>query len=217
MNGSNSPSHTHIESSTFSRFKVYIEDDFDGDKRLQAMGFVGEHSEREWLYKLQRHLDQGEPTPFGESTDRLISSVNYFQDESAIALLEGVDLTARPPPQQIADQLVDDYFQTVHPVFPVIDKPSFLRQYRSFYSSLNMRFERRWLAILNLIIAISVRHSLLVDNRPLGMHDEHNVYFSRSWFLNRSSDALLASPNLHQVQVEALTAFYLLSVGQVNR
>jgi hypothetical protein len=29
--------------------------------------------------------------------------------------------------------------------------------------------------------------------------------------------ALLSHPNLQQVQVEGLSAFYLLSVGQVNR
>jgi hypothetical protein len=142
--------------------------------------------------------------------------VNYFQDESDIALLEDVDLWGRPP-QHIADQLVEVYFQTVHPAFPVIEKSMFLRQCQSLYTNRNMQPGKRWLAILNLIIAISARHSLLMGNRSMEEYGEHRVYFSRSWWLSRGGDTLFDNPNLQQVQIEALTGFYLLSVGQVNR
>ena len=47
--------------------------------------------------------------------------------------------------------------------------------------------------------------------------DDGPLYFSRAWKLSMSDVALLDHPNLQQVQVEGLTSFYLLSVGQVNR
>jgi hypothetical protein len=42
-------------------------------------------------------------------------------------------------------------------------------------------------------------------------------FFSRAWRLCMDKDALRNHPNLQQVQVEGLSAFYLLTCGQVNR
>jgi hypothetical protein len=211
--------HADVENATSLEAIDYTEEDFGLDEKLHAMGFVGELSERSWLYKLKRDLDQGKATAVGENAKRSsLSSVNYFQDDSEFPFLEAVDLSGRPP-QHIADQLIDCYFQTVHPAFPVIERTIFLRQYQSFYSKSNVPLGKRWLAIFNLIIAISARHSLLIGNQSSGEHehDEHMVYFSRSWGLGLSSNTLLNHPNLQQVQVEALSALYLLSVGQPNR
>jgi hypothetical protein len=195
----------------------YAKEYYDCDQRVQAMGYVGEHSERVWLYRLIRDLELGKAAPGEENVESSsISSVNYFQDESNIVPLEDVDLLGHPH-QHIADQLVDGYFQTVHSTFPFIEKTAFLHQYRSFYSNRNKRPEKRWLAILNLIMAISARHSLLVDDQSLGNHDQHRVYFSRSWQLGMSGSILSDDLNLQQVQIEALTAFYLLSIGQVHQ
>jgi hypothetical protein len=218
MRGSSSFSaHADVKNATCLGGIDCTKEDFDCDERVQAMGYVGEHSERVWLYRLIRDLDSGKATPDGGNVESSsISSVNYFQDELNIAPLEDVDLLGYPH-QHIADRLVDGYFQTVHSTFPLIEKTTFLNQYRSFYSNRNMRPGKRWLAILNLIMAISARHSLLVDERSLGKHDQHEVYFSRSWWLGMSGSILSDDLNLQQVQIEALTAFYLLSIGQVHR
>ncbi|KAJ5936522.1 transcriptional regulator family: Fungal Specific TF [Penicillium verhagenii] len=211
-------SHADAENATPSGVIDYTGEDFDCDERLQAMGFVGEHSERAWLYRLKQALGQGKAIPVGEHADHhSISSMNYFQDESDIPLIENLDLSGQPPPRDIADQLVDDYFQTVHPAFPVIERTKFIRQYKSFYSNPDTPPAKQWLAIFNLIMAISARHSLLLGKQSPGEHDGHTVYFSRSWLLSLNPDAFLSNKTLQQVQVEALTAFYLLSVGQVNR
>lgn len=181
------------------------------------MGFVGEHSDMAWLYRLKRELEQDRMVSLSYDADTVsISSVNYFQDDSDFSVLEDTDLLWRPP-QAIADQLVDRYFQSVHPAFPVIGKSVFLGQYRSFYSNPNVRPGKRWLAVLNLVFAIAARQSLLVENQPLHVHNDHLVYYSRAWWLSMGNVALLDHPNLQQVQVEGLAAFYLLSVGQVNR
>lgn len=195
----------------------HTEEDFNRDEKVQAVGFVGEHSEMAWLYRLKRDLDQGRATPASDNTDRpSISSLNYFQDDREISILQNVDPTERAQ-QDLADKLVENYFQAVHPAFPVIGKEIFLAQYRSFYSSANVRPGKRWLAVLNLIFAIAAKYSLLAESQPLVKPDEDLVFFARAWRLSIGNVVLLDHPNLQQVQVEGLAAFYLLSTGQVNR
>jgi len=195
----------------------HTEEDFNRDEKIQAMGFVGEHSEMAWLYRLKRDLDQESATSAGDSSDRpSISSLNYFQDDCEISILIKLDPMQRPP-QDLADKLVDNYFQAVHHSFPIVGKEIFLSQYRSFYSNANVRPGKRWLAVLNLIFAIAAKYSLLADSQPLVNSDGHLVYFTRAWRLSIGNVALLDHPNLQQVQVEGLAAFYLISTGQVNR
>ncbi|KAJ5375232.1 hypothetical protein N7517_007238 [Penicillium concentricum] len=193
----------------------YTEDDFNGDEKVQATGFVGEHSQMAWLYRLKRDLDHNSLEITKETPERpSISSVNYFQDDSEILVLDDIDL-ARRPPQQIANRLVDTYFHVVHPTFPVIGKAIFLNQYRSFYANPNVRPGKRWIIVLNLVFAIATRHSFLVDQAQANC-DAHQTYFARAWRLN-TGNMLLKHPDLQQAQVEGLAAFYLLSVGQINR
>lgn len=197
----------------------HTEEDFNRDEKVQALGFVGEHSEMSWLYRLKRDLDHESTTPIGESAtvDRpSISSLNYFQDDTEISTLDSSDLSTRPP-QHIADKLVDEYFQAVHPEFPIVGKGIFLGQYRSLYSNPKVRPGKRWLAVLNLVFAIAAKHSLLVESQPPLDPGDHLVFFARAWRLSIGNVALLDHPNLQQVQVEGLAAFYLLSTGQVNR
>jgi hypothetical protein len=195
----------------------HTEEDFNRDEASQAMGFVGEHSEVAWLYRLKRDLDQGSLTPIGDIPERpSISSLNYFLDDSDIPIPENIDVSVRPP-QQMADMLVESYFRTIHPDFPIIGKEIFLNQYRSFYSNPNVRPGKRWTAVLNLVFAIAAKHSNLLQSQPQGNYTDHLAYFARAWRLSMGSVGLFDHPNLQQVQVEGLAAFYLLSTGQVNR
>lgn len=202
----------------------YTEEDFNRDVKVQAIGFVGEHSELAWLYRLKRDLEQGSSSsgPLGpgnikDSIDRpSVSSLTYFLDDAEFTVIPHADASERPP-QEVADKLVDSYFNYVHAPFPILGKMIFLQQYKSFYANPFVRPGKRWLAIMNLVFAISARYSQIL----LGSSDEyvgdHLMYFSRAWKLSVSDVALLDHPNLQQVQVEGLTSFYLLSIGQINR
>ncbi|KAE8166391.1 fungal-specific transcription factor domain-containing protein [Aspergillus tamarii] len=197
----------------------YINEDFNRDEKIQAMGFVGEHSEITWLYRLRRMLERSSPvTPSPkESWDRQsVASVSFFLDDLDIPVIDNVDPMQRPS-QMLADQLVDTYFSIIHPFFPIIGKAIFLRQYKSFYSTPFVRPGKRWLAILNLIFGIAARYCHQLQSDARDTPDDGPLYFSRAWKLSMSDVALLDHPNLQQVQVEGLTSFYLLSVGQVNR
>ncbi|KAJ5809461.1 uncharacterized protein N7503_001679 [Penicillium pulvis] len=194
----------------------HTEEDFNRDEN-QAMGYVGEHSEMTWLYRLKRDLDQETSTPIKETHNKSSkSSLNYFQEDMEPFPLEIVD-ESETPPQPIADKLVEIYLRVVHAAFPIIGKGVFLSQYRSFYSNPNSRPGKRWKAVLNLVFAIAAKHSTLVNSPPQEDIGDHMVYFSRAWRLSLGDIALLDHPNLQQVQVEGLTAFYLLANGKVNR
>ncbi|PYI01859.1 C6 transcription factor [Aspergillus sclerotiicarbonarius CBS 121057] len=195
----------------------YTNEDFNRDLKIQAMGFVGEHSEIAWMYRLKRLLERSNSVSPRETWDRQsVSSVNFFLDDSDIPVIDDVDPSQRPP-VTVADQLVDSYFQVVHPTFPIVGKVVFLPQYKSLYLPSTTRPGKQWLAILNLIFAIAARHARQLHHDSDNGPDDSLVYFSRAWKLSMSDAALLDHPNLQQVQVEGLTSFYLMNIGQVNR
>lgn len=200
--------------------KDYVDEDFNSGEELQATGFIGEHSEIAWLYRLKGEIEQvarGNPIsllPRESLACRSVASVNYFSNNSQ-ALGHAIgDANLFERSQPLAFRLVGIYFQMVHPCFQIISSKIFLEQVKDFYSAPSGRTGKRWLAILNLVCAIAARYSYLVQDSA-GQQLDFERYFSRAWKLNDAS--LIDPPNLQKVQIEALTAFYLLSVGQINR
>ncbi|GFF77371.1 C6 transcription factor, putative [Aspergillus udagawae] len=199
-----------------------IEEDFNKDKMSQATGFIGAHSGRAWLHQLKRkglRLEdaswQDSETPDDFFADS-ISSVNYFLDDEELS----VDLSVQPftiPPQDIADELLDTYFDMLHPGFPIVGKTVFLHQYRRLYSEPQSKPPKKWLAIFNLILAIAAQHlSLTYFDEADEWHDP-SKYFSRGSVLGLADTPLIPHPDIQQAQIEGLAAFYLLMIGQVNR
>ncbi|EED13436.1 C6 transcription factor, putative [Talaromyces stipitatus ATCC 10500] len=207
----------------------YTEEDFNRNERSKALGFVGKHSETSWLYHLKRDLEFSTSSSSGTSSvdnplntpedqDRnSIASVSYFLDDDEIPILDDAEPLARPP-QTIANSLVQTFFTTVYPTFPLIVPETFIRQVNTFYASSFVRPGRRWLAILNLVFATSSRclHHRMQSNSMVA-NDDTLVYFSRAWKLGMKANALLDHPDLQQVQIEGLLAIFLLASGHVNR
>jgi hypothetical protein len=181
---------------------------------------MGKNSEVNWLQRLGREADNrarnlpgvAEPRPDRELS---IHSVNYYLDDVDITPAGPVHLYWMPP-RNIADKLFEDYLDTVHPVFPIISRSLFSAQYRNFFDN-SARPGDKWLAILNLIFAISSSHAHLMQASWRGDGRDHFVYLARARALSMNSDTLFTHPDLQQVQVEALTAFYLLATNQINR
>lgn len=198
-----------------------IDEDFNKDKISQATGFIGAHSGRSWLHQLKRKgLRQdaswlGPETPDDSFADS-ISSVNYFLDGEELS----VDLSVQPftiPPQEVADELLDTYFDMVHPGFPIVGKTVFLHQYRRLYSEAQSKPPKKWLAIFNLILAIAAQHLSLTCFEETDEWHDPSIYFSRGSKLGLADSPLIPHPDIQQSQVEGLAAFYLLMIGQVNR
>ncbi|KAL2815083.1 fungal-specific transcription factor domain-containing protein [Aspergillus cavernicola] len=195
----------------------FTHEDFNRNEKIQAMGFVGAHSEIAWIYRLKRILHHFHHGSVGKGLDRnYVTTANYFLDDSDVSIIDDVDLLQRPHPT-VADRLVESYFQIVHPYFPIIGKVTFMNQCKSFYSAPSVRPGKRWLAILNLTFAIATKyaHDLSQDSELSA--EDHTIYFSRAWKLSMGDAALLDHPNLQQVQIEGLSALYLMTVGQANR
>jgi hypothetical protein len=200
-------------------FVDHTTEDFNGDMSLQARGLVGEHSPTAWLYRLRRQVDQtssGTAGQFEQPGQPALSSCSFFLDEISLPSTNDLDFLAYPP-QVVADELVDRYFQVAHASFPILGKEIFLNQCRSFYSNSTTHPGNKWMALLNMVFAIAARHFELVGDHPRLDHNRHTVYFSRAQRLNQSECALLDHPNLQQTQSEALISLYMLSIGQVNR
>ncbi|RAH43832.1 putative C6 transcription factor [Aspergillus brunneoviolaceus CBS 621.78] len=192
----------------------YTSEDFD----RQAMGFVGEHSEIAWLYRLKRLIRRSSPAT--ENHGDSIASASFYLDDSEIPLMKDVDPIKRPP-LAIAKQLLDTYFTVVHASFPIVRRSFIMRQFTLYYNSPSVGPGigpgRKWLAMLNLIFAIAAKYTHPQPSDAEEWPDDSALYFARAQKLGVMGTVLLEHPDSQQVQVEGLTSFYLLSIGQVNR
>ncbi|RAH79060.1 hypothetical protein BO86DRAFT_319463 [Aspergillus japonicus CBS 114.51] len=208
-----------------------IEEDLNRDEASQATGFVGQSSEISWLQTLARELELGydhgyfsekEPSPAIAAAhhNRFISFPNYHLDAMEIPLFDNVDPYSYPI-KDVATKLYKTYLDWVHPSFPIIGTAPFGAQFQAFFanSSLrpgSLRPGNRWLAILNLIFALASKYAHLSEAEWQMDKDAHVVYFLKAKALGLDHQ-LLTFPDLQQLQVEGLTALYMLTLGHVNR
>lgn len=203
-----------------------VEEDHNRSENTRATGYMGKNSELTWMQRLQREADQraqGFPGSLEPGVDRKadeqlsLHAVNYHLDDMDISVPGPVQLYAMPS-REIADHLFDCYLTTVHPFYPIINRPLFQAQYRTFFES-TARPGDKWLAILNMIFAIGAKHSQLISAPWRAGEDDkdHLMYLTRARILSMNGDVLFSHPDLQQVQVEGLIAFYLLASDQINR
>ncbi|KAJ5239825.1 hypothetical protein N7468_004444 [Penicillium chermesinum] len=201
-----------------------VEEDLNRNENSRATGYMGKNSEVTWMQRLQReaeHRSQGLPGSLepGQSKrqdeDLALHAVNYHLDDLGISAPGPVDTYAVPPRSQ-ADHYFDSFLRTVHPFFPIISRPLFSAQYKTFFDS-NAQPGDKWLAILNMIFAIGAKHATLIEAPWRGDDKDHLVYLTRARILSMNGDVLFSHPDLQQVQVEGLIAFYLLASDQINR
>lgn len=120
------------------------------------------------------------------------------------------------PSRELSDLLFEEYWNNVHPGFPIINRPLFRSQYQSFWDQ-GQQPGDKWLAILNVIFAIATKYAHLTQAPWRGEENGHFLYFNRARLLNLTGEELFSPPNLQQVQLEGLVAFYLLATDQIGR
>lgn len=192
---------------------------------------MGKSSEISWMQRLQREAEQrarGNPGTLDSNTDEeesgsdrfSLHALNYHLDDLEISVAEPVQLYSMPS-RHLAHRLFDDYLKTVHPFFPIISKPLFRAQFQTFFDSSGRysaaRPSNKWLAILNTIFAIAAKHAHLIHAPWRGNENDHLVYLARARRLSMNGEVLFSHPDLQQVQVEGLIAFYLMTSDQINR
>jgi hypothetical protein len=99
------------------------------------------------------------------------------------------------PSQAHGQELVESYFERVHPFFPLIDERKFWSSY--LYGN---RTDSQWLALLNIVFALGSLASSTADNQA------HYIYFVRS--RNHLSLESFGSGSLETLQALAIMSGY---------
>ncbi|KAJ5110687.1 transcriptional regulator family: Fungal Specific TF [Penicillium argentinense] len=204
-----------------------IEYDVNQNDQSRATGNIGKSSEITWIQRLEKAAEQHQSGPSGQfgfdSTYKDSRAreephpheLNYHLDDLDIGVSEPVQ-TYWLPPRPLADTLFDIYLRVVHPYFPIINRPLFCEQYRSFFDSYAIPGDK-WLAILNMIFAIASTYVQMTELDQHGNPQDHLLYLTRARILSLNGEDLFRHPDLQQVQVEGLISFYLLSTEQIHR
>ncbi|CAG8260312.1 unnamed protein product [Penicillium olsonii] len=214
----------------------HTEEDFNRDETSRATGFIGRSSEITWLQKLSKVVnveceawpatlpnaneDNGLPSPTltprpDNPNDPWVVAFNYYLDDLDIPTADPSDMYGVPS-RETATHLLNAFLTSVHPSFPIIGVSTFVPQFQVFFSQPSLKPGNKWLAILNLIFAIAAKFGQLTNADWREEDDDHQAYFARARALSLE-DQILHHPDLQQLQVEGLTAFYLNALGHINR
>ncbi|KAJ5555966.1 hypothetical protein N7513_003608 [Penicillium frequentans] len=200
-----------------------IDEDVNRSKASMATGYHGKGSEISWMQSLalKAGVDQGKEGAFEGIQDHLspignsFASVNYHM-ESADYPGSGLE-HENPytlPAKALAERLLSLYIHSVQPSLPIIRQTLFVDQFNSLYSGNSIHPGRKWLALLNLVFAIS---SKLCQIAGQDTHNRENRFSSRAQKLIISESLVEDHEDLQQVQAGTLAAFFLLTSSQINR
>jgi len=122
------------------------------------------------------------------------------------------------PPRDLANSLINVYFETVHPLFPIIYKGLFENQFEVLYQTQDPgKVAGKWLAIMNLVFAIGARHLSMIGENKADIW-QHVTFFLRARLLGALDGGLVFEiATLQNVQAMGLTGMYLLASKQTNR
>lgn len=174
--------------------------------------FVGQSSESKWIRRLKDELQQSPPAQK--------TPTNHPQAEDMDTSVVGDQIDPFDlPPRGTTDALVNAYFVTVHPSFPVLDKRSFMTQYQRLITTMSLEaFEDRpFVSILQLVIAIGAVHAHLTRADWAGDVRDHLLYFTRARVLAIDAGIFNDVAYFGQVQAFGLGGLYLLITDQINR
>lgn len=223
-----------------------LEEDLNKDPKTRATGFIGKNSDVQWLRRLKQQAEQDSDedaradSPYGPpgTSDAAASArvqskrerrnshqggekdntsaATYHLDFDSVYVKDYVDAWELPP-VDIAKNLFESYWRTVHDGFPIVAKDRMQRELdRTYNTARRARLDPKVQALLNLIFAIGARHAHLV-RQPLGDERDHIIYYTRGRMIGLNSDVLVDHPDIQQVQTCALLGFYYTSISQMSR
>jgi hypothetical protein len=196
-----------------------LTEDPNRNEETRATGYIGKGSEIAWMQKLDiessnLHRDWHRPVSPLEDT---VTPMSYHLDNLQIAEPASLvdDLRALPP-KSWAAQLLDIYFESVGPTFPLIDQQLFVSQFNAAFIDTTQQPTQKWLAVLNLVFAIASKYYRLAEP-VFGRDVDDHVFLSRAIALTNTRWLAIQHADLHQVQIDLLLAIYYIASGQVNR
>jgi hypothetical protein len=117
------------------------------------------------------------------------------------------------PERELADSLVDSYFERVHPLYPFVHEGSFRAEYENMWNQQSIISSRpSWYALLNIVFARGCEFSDAVL--------QENIMATVSPFVNQSRQIVLShiyrKGNLEIVQALLLMCHYLQGTMELN-
>ena len=187
------------------------------------MGFVGKNSEVLWLQSLDIEVERVNclnkklPRRHSSSTgnNNYIASKAYYTGEQSMVQPDQLN-PYNLPPKHAAVTYYDAYFSSIDAYFPIIQNSLFTSQFDHYYEKPSLRPGSKWLAVLNMIFAI-VSWYLIFLGKEIPGGSEHEIFFLRAKILSANENIVYGHPDLQQVQIEVLLAFYFLVLSQINR
>ncbi|KAL4879248.1 hypothetical protein BJY04DRAFT_229179 [Aspergillus karnatakaensis] len=196
-----------------------LTEDPNRNAETRATGYIGKESEIAWMQKLDTeasNLDR-EWHQQTSSMENTVTPMSYHLDNLQIA--EPFSAVGDPrvlPPKPWAARLFSIYFESIGPVFPLINKSLFTYQFNCAYTNSAQQPTRKWLAVLNLVLAIAAKYYQLAE--PVSGQDvDDRIFLSRAIALTTTRWLAVQHADLHQVQIDLLLAIYYLVSGQINR
>ena len=205
----------------------HLDENLHDNDQSRATGFLGQNSDVQWLrsFILMERAQIDTVTPGRMSSayatnSGQVSTVTYYLDHESIDIGFQVDPYGIPA-LDVAEPLVSLYMEKVHESFPILPRKLFENQCQKYFDSLRYgsapRLNTKWQAILNLIFAIGATYSHLIKVSWQADERDHSIYRARAQALAVNEISLQQHPDLPQIQVLGLLAFYYLSVGQISR
>jgi hypothetical protein len=198
-----------------------VREDVNQNLRSRATGYIGKNSELAWMHNLDNRSlssDRQNPTenrPLLPSLHSIIP-LSYFLDEHHISNYREANPYVLPT-RAWCDRLIEAYFHTIDPSFPLIDRRLFISQYEQAFSHTKSRPSKKWLAVLNIILAIGTIYCRLSRSGPDTNIDDGDVLFQRSMSLSSNDSVYSEHADIQQVQIESLASIYYLASAQINR
>ncbi|KAF2030932.1 hypothetical protein EK21DRAFT_64343 [Setomelanomma holmii] len=230
----------------------HLDEDLMRTRESRETGYVGQNSEVQWLRSVQRqteHTGSDRRQPYGppgagqnavsaradalherrdntkddarQGSMQHITDSTFYLDSDNIEVDIVVDPYELPEPD-IAERLLDCYFETVHPSFPLVPD-AYRDQYRKYLASVNKnepyQVPQKWRAQMNLLFAIGAKYSHLIGTDWAGDERDHLVYMTRAVHLLGLKDTvmIISGPDLNLVQATGALSFYFLAIGHVSR
>ncbi|ORY07939.1 fungal-specific transcription factor domain-domain-containing protein [Clohesyomyces aquaticus] len=194
-----------------------LEEDLTRDDETRATGFVGKASEVQWLRSVKLQLNRTEEETsdrrpsYGLGGKEQVSSFNFYldvHDNDNDYLMDSAEL----PTPETANHLLQCYLSTVHDSFPILPKGELEARFKD-----PGRLSQKWQAILNMVFAIGAKYSHLVRASWQADERDHYIYETRARSFGLSEATLSSHPDIPQIQMLGLLAFYYASVGKISR
>ena len=201
------------------------EDDFaQAGFQGSSKAFVGQSSGEKWVQRLESELspplEEDRQPGLRPKRDKAPNFQNnpHPRDMDTSVIGHQID-PYEIPLRSTADALVNAYFTSCHPSFPMVIEADFWSQYGHYYAAAEPETfsDRIFLATLQVILAISAVHAHMISAEWIGDDRDHLLYFARARVLSVEMGVLNDSVFHGQVQMFGLSAMYFMVTDQFNR